>query len=221
MTEFEKELVRFVSGYLDAGVSAEDYVKAFSQRLLDSIGQKSKGEEWTEEDDKMREQSVLYLLNAKDSAASQCRPHIHRCMEWLKTLPKQSKPKMRFPHEKDIVDKVFGAGNLDGWEYDEAKALVALAKEELLKDIKPKVSEELEEAAKAYADDTNPTDSFYDAFKEGAIWQKEQMMKEAVKGQVIDDGGDFKLIVPALHTILKNTEDGEMFKLIFIKEEGK
>ena len=42
MTEFEKELVRFVSGYLDAGVSAEDYVKAFSQRLLNSIGQQSK-----------------------------------------------------------------------------------------------------------------------------------------------------------------------------------
>ena len=42
MTEFEKELVRFVSGYLDAGVSAEDYVKAFSQRLLDSIGRQSK-----------------------------------------------------------------------------------------------------------------------------------------------------------------------------------
>ena len=38
MTEFEKELVKFVSGYLDAGVSAEDYVKAFSKRLLDSIG---------------------------------------------------------------------------------------------------------------------------------------------------------------------------------------
>lgn len=44
MTEFEKELVRFVSGYLDAGVSAEDYVKAFSQRLLDSIGRQSKPE---------------------------------------------------------------------------------------------------------------------------------------------------------------------------------
>jgi hypothetical protein len=42
MTEFEKELVRFVSGYLDAGVSAEDYVKAFSQSLLDSIGRQSK-----------------------------------------------------------------------------------------------------------------------------------------------------------------------------------
>lgn len=42
MTEFEKELVRFVSGYFDAGISAEDYVKAFSQRLLNSIGQQSK-----------------------------------------------------------------------------------------------------------------------------------------------------------------------------------
>lgn len=45
---------------------------------------------------------------------------------------------VRFPHEKNIVDKVFGAGNLEYWEYNEAKALVSLAKEELLKDIKLK-----------------------------------------------------------------------------------
>ena len=56
-------------------------------------------------------------------------------------------------------------------------------------------SEEYEEAEKAgfgethaarhfaqwgaeHADDTNPTDSFYEAFKEGALWMREQMMKE-------------------------------------------
>jgi len=52
-----------------------------------------------------------------------------------------------------------------------------------------------------------------------AQWQKERMLNEAVKGQVIDDGGDFKLVVPSLHTILKGTEDGEMLKLIIIKED--
>lgn len=41
----------------------------------------------------------------------------------------------RFPLYDNIVEKVFGAGNLDGWERDEAEILVALAKEELLKSL--------------------------------------------------------------------------------------
>lgn len=45
------------------------------------------------------------------------------------------KPIVRFPNYKSIVDKVFGAGNLDSFEYEEAEALVSLAKEELLKDL--------------------------------------------------------------------------------------
>lgn len=44
-------------------------------------------------------------------------------------------PIVRFPNYTSIVDKVFGAGNLDGFEYEEAEALVSLAKEELLKDL--------------------------------------------------------------------------------------
>ena len=44
----------------------------------------------------------------------------------------------RFPHLNNIVDKVFGAGNLESWEYEEAKQLVLLAKEELLKDLELK-----------------------------------------------------------------------------------
>lgn len=41
----------------------------------------------------------------------------------------------RFPQYDNIVDKVFGAGNLEGFEYREAEMLVALAKEELLKSL--------------------------------------------------------------------------------------
>lgn len=44
-------------------------------------------------------------------------------------------PIVRFPNYKSIVDKVFGAGNLDSFEYEEAESLVSLAKEELLKDL--------------------------------------------------------------------------------------
>lgn len=42
---------------------------------------------------------------------------------------------VRFPNYRNIVDKVFGAGNLDSFEYEEAEALVSLAKDELLKDL--------------------------------------------------------------------------------------
>ena len=52
---------------------------------------------------------------------------------------KESKlPNPRFPHLNNIVDKVFGAGNLESWEYKEAEQLVLLAKEELLKDLEVK-----------------------------------------------------------------------------------
>jgi len=47
-------------------------------------------------------------------------------------------PNIRFPHYEDIVEKVFGAGNLESFEYEEAEQLVSLAKEELLKDLEVK-----------------------------------------------------------------------------------
>ena len=47
-------------------------------------------------------------------------------------------PSPRFPHLNNIVDKVFGAGNLESFEYEEAEQLVLLAKEELLKDLEVK-----------------------------------------------------------------------------------
>ena len=47
----------------------------------------------------------------------------------------------RFPQYDNIVEKIFGAGNLDGWERDEAEMLVALAKEELLKSLQQEQSD--------------------------------------------------------------------------------
>lgn len=41
----------------------------------------------------------------------------------------------RFPHLKDIIDKVFGAGNLEFWEYDDAEQLVLLAKDEVISQV--------------------------------------------------------------------------------------
>lgn len=50
----------------------------------------------------------------------------------------------RFPQYNNIVEKVFGAGNLEGWERDEAEMLVALAKEELLKSLQQEQQEQPE-----------------------------------------------------------------------------
>lgn len=56
----------------------------------------------------------------------------------------------RFPQYDNIVDKVFGAGNLEGFEYHEAEMLVALAKEELLKSLQQEQPEvDLEKVEKA------------------------------------------------------------------------
>ena len=61
-------------------------------------------------------------------------------LSFLDTLEvKESKlPNPRFPHLNNIVDKVFGASNLESFEYEEAEQLVLLAKEELLKDLEVK-----------------------------------------------------------------------------------
>ncbi len=53
-------------------------------------------------------------------------------------------PSPRFPHLNNIVDKVFGTGNLESLEYEEAEQLVLLAKEELLKDLEVDLEKEID-----------------------------------------------------------------------------
>lgn len=72
MTNFEKECVAFVSGYMEAGVSAEDYVKAFAERLLDVArdelnsrqGVKVESVSETPEEEKMKNE-LLSWANAR------------------------------------------------------------------------------------------------------------------------------------------------------------
>lgn len=59
-------------------------------------------------------------------------------LEHLEVKEVENVPNIQFPHYKNIVDKVFGAGNLENFEYDEAERLVLLSKEELLKDLEVK-----------------------------------------------------------------------------------
>jgi len=56
----------------------------------------------------------------------------------------------RFPKYDNIVDKVFGAGNLEDFEYREAEMLVALAKEELLKSLQQEQTPTEREIAEAH-----------------------------------------------------------------------
>ena len=77
---------------------------------------------------------VLAEANAKLSV-------LEGLKNFIKTLEVKevaNTPNIRFPHYKSIVEKVFGAGNLESFEYDEAEQLVSLAKEELLKDLEMK-----------------------------------------------------------------------------------
>ena len=101
----------------------------------------------------------------------------------------------RFPQYDNIVEKVFGAGNLEGWEFREAEMLVAMAKEELLKSLQqgqPSLPDNLDEAEFEYAQslDENPANEeedkmIYDAFKAGAEWMAKQGV--TVNGYITDE----------------------------------
>jgi hypothetical protein len=51
-----------------------------------------------------------------------------------------------------------------------------------------------------------------------ANWQQ-QMMNNALDGELINDDGTYKLIVPALQYITCKYDEGDKFKVIIIKKE--
>ena len=71
-----------------------------------------------------------FVRNALDKVLSS--------IDTLEVKEVDNMPNISFPQYKSIVEKVFGAGNLESWEYSEAEQLVLLAKEELLKDLEVK-----------------------------------------------------------------------------------
>ncbi len=130
----------------------------------------------------------------------------------IDSMPEETKP--QFPNYESVVDKVFGAGNLESWEYKEAERLVSLAKEELLKDLeinKEPASEDLEEELslwmKEHCDDNgffNPLelachfaewqkqrddkhigDLQWEAYLKGEQETKQHMMKDAMTSKVV------------------------------------
>lgn len=88
------------------------------------------------------------------------------------------------------------------------------------------VSKELEEASKYYALNNTPWDDcvneMQESFKAGAKWQKEQMMKDAINGYVIEDveegEGDFLLSTEYLPKSME-LKDQQKVKVIVIKED--
>ena len=81
--------------------------------------------------------------------------HIATCgklLVFINSLQEETKP--QFPNYESVVDKVFGAGNLESWEYKEAEKLVFLAKEELLKDLEVNKGHESEDKSEKELSET-------------------------------------------------------------------
>ena len=79
------------------------------------------------------------------------------------------------------------------------------------------VSEKLEKAAveafKQIVD--SDKNSFLEIFKDGANWQKQQIMKDAITGQ-LENGEDY-LRIKCLYTSCRPQDDGMLVKFIIIK----
>ena len=80
------------------------------------------------------------------------------------------------------------------------------------------VPADLEEAAREFAKDAYPDKhNLVWMFKRGAKWQKEQMMKEAVEGEIVKDISN-KLAVTAKNVNLDGFKFGEKVRIIIVKE---
>ena len=92
------------------------------------------------------------------------------------------------------------------------------------------VCEGLEDAAIAYSteddgwnpDGTEKTQVIQeevDAFKAGAEWMREKMMKEAVEGHVSTNGMGNKYLFPNYNDDFKDINDGDKVRIIIVKED--
>ena len=47
----------------------------------------------------------------------------------------------------------------------------------------------------------------------------DKFIREAIEGRIVDDGGEIHLVVPELPVIIRNMDDGDRIKIVFIKED--
>lgn len=52
-----------------------------------------------------------------------------------------------------------------------------------------------------------------------ANWQERQMMKYAMDGSLINDGGEYMLVCPSLPTVTREMDEGDRVKIIIRKEQ--
>ena len=83
------------------------------------------------------------------------------------------------------------------------------------------VSEDLEQAAEDYSG--KKQDKLNNAFKAGAEWQKEQMMKDAVQGWVFKNDGIWLIRenIPQLTTVLSKYNHDDEIKVIILPSDNK
>lgn len=124
--DYEKEYKDLVDALKSARNDEEKSGYTFKS-VIDSILPKLR----ESEDEDIRKELIEFIKEGK----GYCCPSSEKRQKWAHWLEKQKPVDIRFPNYDNIVEKVFGSGNLESWEYDEAKALVALAKEELLNDL--------------------------------------------------------------------------------------
>ena len=136
---------------------------------------------------------------------------------------------------KSIAKHFYDMGYFDGHIHDgdkiahvDGRRVNVSRFRRLAKPVKETVSEDLEEAiGQSFIYHENRGDDFRSdkqietayryGFETGANWQKEQMMKEAVDGRLVDDGGDMILVVPSLPIITRAMDDGDKVKVILVK----
>ena len=87
-------------------------------------------------------------------------------------------------------------------------------------------SEDLKEAAQQHSKQTFNgllIEDNIDAFKAGAEWQKQQIMKDAVETTIVNDWQYGKdpdhAIIPAIHQRIKEFTVGDKVKIIIVKED--
>ena len=238
MTEFEKELVRFVSGYLDAGVSAEDYVKAFSQRLLDSVGQQNKPKEEPVELEKDATQFIFDKgFNITPYQAKTIAEHFYELGQKSKgqlvkypldhplgcdnsgnniyELEKEIDDKEMFNRLMLFIDTCWG----DFFRLDERDDMKEwLSNHFYGSSEKSEIPTNLDEAAEAYSaleyDCHSETDAFYamlqrEAFKAGAEWLAEQ-----------GETDSFQVLMDEVHMYGDSNMPSEKFPYCYMKLPG-
>ena len=126
---------------------------------------------------------------------------------------------------KDFHRSKGGTTNFDDVKIVELQSILSFIS--TLESEKPTQEGLEEEINRTYHDgsvtDTSDLDhnSYENIARHFAQWQKEQMMKEAIKGEVIIYDGLWQIHTPDLDTVLRKMDEGDKVRIIIVKEDEK